>query len=269
MPELKNEAVKDLARYLEQIQSLDLEEGEAAWFRGTGQSDYKLIPSLYRHPEKSIYEEVSLLEKELTTRFRERSVPYMDAGVRTDWELMFLMQHYGVPTRLLDWTENPLIALYFALTSARRNAEKAYEQDCSVWVLNPYKWNDRAFSHLQNRQRGPASTFDSGVNAYRTTEDSANRPMLPVAITGVHNSPRIVAQRGAFTIAGSSIDPMDELYMEDETFSEKTLTKITINADNIAEFLKMLIAIGVTDAVVFPDMDGLAKETRRHFGFRI
>ena len=92
---------------------------ELAWYRGCGDSSYKLFPTLYRHPAKKTLADLGELEKQLMTRFRQRSLPFQSRTFSTDWDLIFFMQHYGVPTRLLDWTENPFIGLYFALMSAK------------------------------------------------------------------------------------------------------------------------------------------------------
>ena len=60
------------------------------------------------------------MEKEsgIIDRFKERCIPHLDRQLVGDWEYLFLMQHHGVLTRLLDWSENPFFALYFAIESA-------------------------------------------------------------------------------------------------------------------------------------------------------
>ena len=90
----------------------------------------------------------------------------------------------------------------------------------------------------------------------------------PIAIYGTHNSGRIVAQRGVFTIFGKGIKPMEVIFDEDK-FSGDTLIKIVIPKEKIQDILDSLISIGITDSVVFPDLDGLSKEVKRFYKFDI
>ncbi len=90
----------------------------------------------------------------------------------------------------------------------------------------------------------------------------------PVAILGIHNSPRIVAQRGSFCLFGKSLTPMEEIY-ENGTFEQDTLKKIEIPSSEIQNLLDKLVWMGITDSVVYPDLDGLAKETKRQYGFGV
>jgi hypothetical protein len=104
------------------------------WYRGQQRKHWTLIPNVVRlgcfdrQSEDEIREEFAIRAPALS---RYENLP------TGDWELYFLMQHYGAPTRLLDWTESPTIALYFAVRDNPRH------YDSAVWMLDPYEMNKR------------------------------------------------------------------------------------------------------------------------------
>src|SRR5688572_23441055 len=116
----KEEHPTSLPDYLAIVESRQTHALHSLWYRGCGSASHTLSPSLYRHTKAKTPEAFADLERQLMTRFRQRSIPYHNRSLSDDWDALFFMQHYGVPTRLLDWTENPLIALHFALMGARQ-----------------------------------------------------------------------------------------------------------------------------------------------------
>jgi hypothetical protein len=85
---------------------------------------------------------------------------------------------------------------------------------------------------------------------------------------GLHNSPRIVAQRGVFTIFGKETQPMEAVFVAND-YPDDALVKFEFPPDKIRELRDSLFAIGITDSVVYPDLAGLAVELKRYFGFRV
>jgi FRG domain len=150
--------VTSLPQYLKLVEDARARSSGSLWYRGCGKSAYPLLPSLYRHERLKAPDELADLERQLMTRFRQRSIPYHSRSLTDDWDTLFFMQHYGVPTRLLDWTENPLIALHFALLGAIKTPTKAgklaFRADAAVWALDPVAWNRHALRHV---------TFEGGV----------------------------------------------------------------------------------------------------------
>lgn len=238
------------------------------WFRGVGNATYKLTPSIHRHAQVTTTDSLFEMENKLLTRYKERSVPYLSSQFRDSWELLFLMQHYSVPTRLLDWTENPLIALFFALSSAKKDSAGNFVNDAAVWTLSAASWNQTVFRH-QSYSGAALSPSDTMVNqSYAIGSDARLINEMPVAILGIHNSPRIVAQRGSFTLFGKSLSPMEDIYATHD-FPQDTLSKILIPAALIGELLEKLVWMGISDSVIYPDLEGLAKETKRQFGYEV
>lgn len=269
MVSIREEKPDSLPDFLALVQELQTAATESLWYRGCGRRSYILLPSLYRHTKAKSPDQFAELERKLMTRFRQRSLPYHTRSLVDDWDTLFFMQHYGIPTRLLDWTENPLTALHFALMGASRKknpkGEYKFEEAASVWILDPVKWNRHALSH-QSFEGGALTPGDEALKGYKPTLTFSGMNNHPVALYGAHNSPRIVAQQGVFTIFGQDTVPMEKLYQV-KSFPVNSLIRITIKSSVIARMRKSLLSHGVTESVVYPDLEGLALEIKRSFGF--
>ena len=269
MSRVREERPSSLLEYLALVEQQQKKAPQSVWYRGCGSSQFRLLPSLYRHRNATSPESLASLERELMTRFRQRSIPYHSRVLTDDWDTLFFMQHYGVPTRLLDWTENPLIALHFALMTANQKPGKRgrtlYTSEAVVWMLDPVSWNRTALRHV-SFEGGVLTPDDDALKGYRPTPKFAGMHNEPVALYGAHNSARIVAQQGVFTIFGREAKPMEEVFSA-EPFPNECLVKVTIKKSVIDSMRKSLLSHGITESVVFPDLEGLAREIKRVFGF--
>jgi FRG domain-containing protein len=233
------------------------------WYRGQSCHDYSLLPKLLRDGKTD--GQITEREKRLLTRFRQRSMAYWPKGYpQNDWEHLFAMQHYGLPTRLLDWSENLFVAAYFALSSTNNHSHNGDVCKPHIWCIDPVRWN-RSMPGLS--EYGEAirilTTADDDLDAYRP-ETQKRRPKSPVAIFGAHNSERIVAQRGTFMVWGNEAKPLEEVSQD---FREPLVWRITLSGgrDTLYQDLQSL---GFSETMVFPELTYLATELTRAEGWR-
>ncbi len=289
MAKPKEVRVDSLSGFTKQVEGLLLAafarypgaEYEGNWYRGVGAAvSHKLSPTLYRHPTVTGIKDLIILERRMMEDFERQNVLHTvssaTAVAHDDLRTLFYMQHYQVPTRLLDWSSNPFIALYFALSSAPVNAAGAYIEDAAVWVLDPVAWNKVALSHASHGDAGPLSDRTAAENyGPRKVFNGVLEPTAlttlnerPATILGVSNNARMFAQRGVFTIFGRDLAPLEKQF-DTGKFPAGCLTKVTVAKAEISNLLKLLLRVGFTDSVAYPDLHGLAMEIKRFRGFKV
>jgi hypothetical protein len=134
-------------------------------------------------------------------------------------------------------------------------------------LLDPVCWNRHALKH-ESYDQGILSTTDEQIKGYKPTARFTNMNDLPVALYGAHNSQRIVAQRGVFVIFGKNKSTMEKIF-DLQNFPENCLTKVTLDKEVLPSIRRSILNHGITESVVFPDLEGLAKEIRRTFEFEV
>jgi hypothetical protein len=226
------------------------------WFRGQSNASWSLQPTLYRNPPRN--RPIRMLEDELRQEFAVRAPSLGPERPQNSWEWYFLMQHCGAPTRLLDWTESALIALFFAVRERRRTDNNA----AAVWILEPWKLNDFVADHdgviAPGVEIGLVSEDAKRYKHWlpdRYSEIESLDKKLPVAVYPTHFSRRISSQRSCFTVHGSDPDGLEHLPPKIRQY----LQKVIIPAESAHEIERNLSVAGIDELSIFPDLDGLGR----------
>jgi hypothetical protein len=250
------ENIHQFVEWAEQVADLwsDGEQYESPWFRGVTSSDFHLVPKLYRSAAgREKYSDV-----ETRAEFNRRALPLVvERPPRNDWEWYFLMQHYGAPTRLLDWTDSALVALYFAIASYPANPKPDTPRP-AVWALNPWRLNEKAGI----RFTGPVMSDWGEASPYLGPAygRSVRLPEHPIALDPTFIAQRMLVQHSHFTLHGSDPRGIDD--MQQDLGLENALLKLVIRRqDESVKILRQRVALmGISETTVFPDLTGLGKE---------
>ncbi|MXN65290.1 FRG domain-containing protein [Stappia sp. GBMRC 2046] len=228
------------------------------WYRGHGSEKYLLEPFLHRNRKAANIDEIEQIESDIYAEFARRS-PLYDTYQREKWDMLFLMQHYRAPTRLLDWTSSPLIALFFALMGGDS------DNDSTIWCLDPAAWNGIVLKDISEEPR-IFTTEERLVDQYHPLFREKSSRNEPLAIQGIINNPRINAQKGRFVIFSSVPRTLEE-HASDYKIKDNgpILHKLNISKDAKRNILRDLESYGITYSTIFPDLEGLAVEIRRQY----
>ena len=164
------------------------------------------------------------------------------------------MQHHGLPTRLLDWTEGALIGLYFALRDAPEVLTPC------VWVLDPF-WLNQESSGSDVIFDTHELAQDEAPNLY--IEDNVDLPLYPIAIRPSYFNPRISAQKACFTVHGKKRNGMELVFRKS---GQPRLAQLRIRTQSAESILNEIVRAGITESTVFPDLEGLARELKALHG---
>jgi hypothetical protein len=213
--------IKTWSDYLEVVQQ---HAGATNVFRGENKDSFELKPSVGRErASKRSHSEI--MEKQLLENFSQKIALLVETNRLDDWDTMAFAQHVGVPTRLLDWSLSPLVALFFAL-------EGDHKSDRVV-----YAYKIKSFVDDSARSRSPFSAPGA-------------RTFIPKQF-----HPRFKSQRAVFTVHS---DPTKH-------FSSNNLERHIIAAECVAFLKRSLFKMGVDYWHIYPDAEGIGRQLKWQF----
>ena len=235
------------------------------WYRGQANAKHSLLPTMGREPQ--------LLEREVAilNRFKQDAPKVLANQPKSEWDWLFLARHHGLASRLLDWSESPLIGLYFAVSEfagPAGNRPQSIEDervDGTVFCLLPTLLNDRRFPTgpieipmFEDPQSGLDSYLPASVQASMRSQRLGTSTIPPAAGLGMRKDARMQSQMGVFTIIHNNLTSINDARPDG-----LHLWRYAIPHDKKQEIRNELSLLGVSQLTVFPELDNIASSAER------
>jgi hypothetical protein len=245
----------DITEWKEYQKLADSIEFRSWAFRGQSDSTWPLFTSLARYLRNcGIHRDAWRPQEERILRiFQRKAHLFLEhiPDLMDSFQWLALMQHHGAPTRLLDFTWSPHVAAFFALECAT--------VDAAVWALNPPKVTETVNSLIP-----PLDTLKPDEYNFRGSENFEKfflpgvHPFVFIGEPFVMNK-RLIAQEGSFAVPGIIEKPIEDV-LSLHPDSDHTIVKIVLHTSNIRrEAMRSLYNMNITNATLFPDLEGLAR----------
>lgn len=227
-------------------------------YRGQNKADYKLSSCLRR----SFCSEYEHNEKRLLINFQKYGQSIEPHLCDSVWHNMIIAQHHGIPTRLLDFSVSPLVALHFALTDINSN------DDAALWAISHVKLHNILpirYKKLLKENMGRSFTAEMleelKISIFEYNRDMGNSSLLFLEPPSI--DARIVNQFSHFALIPDMLDPLDDYLMQ--LSIPHIAYKFIIPSKNKRVFRQQLDTVNITERTLFPGLDGIASYLSRRY----
>jgi len=273
--------VGSVRTFMTEMERFEPEKGFTYFFRGHSRFSHRLIPSIYRDPGWIDKEDV--LFKELVLR-----CPNDFSGQESTFQSLVKMQHYSLPTRLLDITANPLVALYFACEHEGQQresgevvvfriptAEIKYFDSDTVSVIANISRRPSAFKLPDEDLERLAFNEDPQIH-YLLHEVKREKPYFEPFILRHHlesvvcvkpklDNARVIKQDGAFLLFGMNGRKTEPATVPAGFLAAAAAKRLLVEPGKKAFIRKQLESLGLTQATIFPEIDKVAEFIKRAY----
>ena len=227
---------------------------DTPFFRGHSDSEWKLLCGLGRQSAEEFRR--TNIESILYYDYMSLAGPLLE-NQNSSWDVIFSMQHHGLPTRLLDWTLTFSVALYFSIKKylfLRDFPElSTITKNPCVWILDPYELNR---STVGNATVLNPHTDLMGSYQENFIEGSKNIGADVIALNPTKSSRRLAVQKGVFTLHSNLFKPLEE-------YKGTFLKQYEMPKAAIPDAIRFLVLAGMNEFTLFPDLEGLARYLKK------
>lgn len=276
--------ISKLSDYLEAIEKLEEQykgspTSTTFIYRGHSSESYELLPGLFRKHRHLADKEQELYitndiygpvnEKDILNAFIQEasstvSIPNNELSKWAEYA-----QHFGAPTRLLDWSSNPLVALYFACVKKENTGR--------VWMLHLSNYNRLWMRQMEEPlRRSIRQIITDNI-------EGTSKYDYPIPYTPYYVDPRMSAQGSFFLAWGANHESFEEMFLKEEYemaipnnsgiriygVHEQTafLFSFLIHSDRKVHLLRELDTVGINEKTLFPGLDGIGRYVEKKFHF--
>jgi len=259
---IKTINISSLSSYLAQIEKVHSSWAifhADIWYRGISSIKHELVPGV-------VWRKIAIGQT-ITDDFLIHYKAYEKTNGYDSWELYSLMQHYGLPTRLLDWSKKPLIALYFALEEEPKTRPKNSNQR-AVWMMVPGSLNNiqTGYAKVDCTLTRPELDHYLPKSLSSRLIKNPKPAKYPVCITVPLANQRVVSQEGAFTIHGEDNNSIDSYFLNAAGKEKDHIVKFVIKEEHRHRIRKQLFAVGYKEDDIYQDLNALSKRIIREWG---